>query len=528
MTIALAERDREPAPLPRIEVAAGGGGAGGAGGPGPHLKADRLASLDVFRGITIAAMLLVNNPGSWRHIYPPLRHADWHGWTITDLVFPFFLFIVGVAIPFSFAKRSAGPARDARGQLLARVWARALALFMLGELLTGFPSSGMTAVPDGFAMLAASRVASWAFCGLGIVLLLFPWHSRKASLLLPVIIAVLFYALATIIYFVNRNALANGLPGDFGFGNGLLRPENLRIPGVLQRIGICYGVAASIVLFVGWRTTLVAALLLMGGYAALMLKAPFPNHTTGSLTQEDNLARRIDETLLIRHARSSDDSGGVRAVNGKPATLWNHAYGAYPDPEGTLSTLPAIATVLIGVLVGTWLRTFRSTAERCAGVLVFGLFTLLLGIGLDRWLMPINKNLWTPSFTVFTAGLAMLVLGTCFYFVDVLGRRRWALPFVIYGMNAIAAFVAAGIVAKLMSLIVIHPAGAKGAVPLGTFLRDWAAASVVQANAALQHSGLRLVIDSPENQSLAFAILFVLAILVLMCVLYVLKIFVKV
>jgi predicted acyltransferase len=518
MTVTMPQR--EPAALPRIEAHAEPSAA----------RPPRLVSLDVFRGITIAAMLLVNNPGKGG-AYPALIHAGeqgagWNGWTPTDLIFPFFLFIVGVAIPFSFAKRIAS-GNESRGQLLAHVWARALSLFMLGELLTGFPYVAMEAVPEGFNGLKIVRYLAWGLCGVGILLLLTPWRSRKLSLLLPVVIAVLFYALACGISVVNARAIEAGLPRNFRFGNGLLRPENLRIPGVLQRIGICYGVAASIALFVGWRMIAVAAVAFMAIYTALMFKAPFPGHQTGSLSKEDNLARKIDEWLLIRYQHDAD--GNVVMRHGEPVTRWNHAYGEYPDNEGLLSTLPAIATVLIGILAGVWLRTFRSTAERCSGLLVFGLLTLLAGMALNRWLMPINKEIWTPSFTVFTAGMAMLVLGACFYFVDVLGRRRWAFPFVVYGMNAIAAYVAAGIVVRVLAMIRIVPPGAEKPVALSAFCRDWAAASVGQLDKLLENSALAgWTINTGHNQSLAYALLFVLAIFVLMCVLYVCRIFVKV
>jgi predicted acyltransferase len=194
-----------------------------------------------------------------------------------------------------------------------------------------------------------------------------------------------------------------------------------------------------------------------------------------------------------------------------------------------ISTLPAIATSLIGILVGVWLRTPRAPAERCAGVLVFGLLTLLLGLAMNRWYMPINKNIWTPSFTVFTAAMGMLCLGTTFYIADVLGRRRWALPFVIYGMNAIAAFVAAGLVVRI-ALIIKLPRGDEGQrISLITYVQNAAAGAVDQAGKWLQQVSPHFFnIATPQNESLAYAILFVLAILLLMSVMYVMRIFVKV
>ncbi len=460
-------------------------------------KSARLASLDVFRGITIAAMLLVNqqpDPKYW-----PLEHADaytWAGWTPTDLIFPFFLFIVGVATPFSMAKRLASGAT--RKELLGHVWTRALALFTLGQLLQGIPYIRLATIPSDHAWIFAVRIAAWVFCCLGVVLILVPWKSIKFTAILTGSFLILFYVFAIVMNVVIHKT--QGLSGDFTWGNGLLSPTTFRIPGVLQRIGICYGIAATIGLFVGWRTIIVAAIAFMAIYSALMLKAPFPGHKTGSITKEDNLARHIDEWLLIREGR------------------WNHAY-YYPDNEGALSTLPAIASVLIGILVGFWLRTTRPLAERCSGLLVFGLFVLLTGLALDRWLLPINKDMWTPSFTVFTAGMAMLCLGALFYCIDVLEKRRWFLPFKIYGMNAIAAFVLSGMLVRI-TIVVKTKMTVDGGKPLSL----WSAYQHVITDAVkhIPHIG------TPENASLIFALSYVVVILLVMEVMYAGRIFVKV
>ncbi len=486
-------------------------------------KPARLTSLDVFRGMTIAAMLLVNNPGLGT-AYAPLEHAEWHGWTPTDLIFPFFLFIVGVATPFSLAKRVAA---EGRRTVLGHIWIRALSLFMLGELLQGFPFNNFDPVPDGFLSLKIMRVLVWTFCSVGIVALLVPWRSRRLSLWIPVGVTVLFYLLAVMVWLVNRHAIRAGLPADFHFGNGLLRPDLLRIPGVLQRIGICYGVAATIALYCGWRTVAASAVALFVIYSILMLNAPYHDHVTGSLTERDNLSRRIDEDLLNRWG--------------------HHAYDAYPDNEGVLSTLPAIGSVLIGILVGLWLRTDKPTIERCAGLLAAGVLVTIVGKLLDWWLMPINKNIWTPSFTVFTAGLGMLTLGATFYFVDVRGRRWWTLPFMIFGANAIAAFIVAGLVTRAEYLIKVHDAHAetvqswaqsngyvkrepiRETVPLINYLREHIAYRVHVWSDALQQSSPHFPkFDQAGNLSLAYAIPYVLFIMLLMSVLYFAKIFVKV
>jgi predicted acyltransferase len=306
----------------------------------------RLASLDVFRGITVAGMVLVNNPGIWSAVYPPLRHADWHGWTPTDLIFPFFVFIVGVAIPFSLAGRAGGA--DAA---LPRVLRRALLIFALGIVLNGFP---------------------W-----------FHWAT-------------------------------------------------LRIPGVLQRIAISYLVAALVYLATGWRGQAVWAAALLLGYWALMTLVPVPGHGAGDLGKEWNLAAYLDRALL------------------GSAHMWRVA--KVFDPEGILSTVPAVATALAGVLTGQWLRSGRAPAALARGLAWAGVAALAIG-----WLwglaFPINKSLWTSSYVVFTAGWALLVLAFCYWLIDVRGVGGWGVPFVIFGVNALALYFLSTLMAKLFVLI---------------------------------------------------------------------------
>lgn len=457
-------------------------------------KPQRLVSLDVFRGITIAAMLLVNNPGQGR-AYGPLRHADWHGWTATDLIFPFFLFIVGVAIPFSMSKRAM---KAGKLELLGGIWFRALSIVLCGALLHALPLSSMDPLPKGYLTLWALRWVAVLFTVGGLFAVLYPlkqsWHWKWIIPSIGVGLVLLLVA----IHFANRHALASGIGESFRFGGGMMLPYKYRIPGVLQRIGICYGVAATIALFAGWRTVLAAAVVLMALYSALMLKAPFENHQVGSLTQKDNLARRIDEKVFR-----------------------NHVYGPYPDPEGLLSTMPAIASVLLGILCGYWLRTQRPAMERGTGLLAMGVAVTIVGVLLDWWLMPINKQLWTPSFTVFTVGLGMLTLGLIFWVVDVQGWKWWTWPWVVYGMNAIAAFVAAGVVARLLKLVKVN-VGEQRQQSLDTLMNDAAANGI--------HSLGQWVpaIDRPGMTSLAAALCFVLLIWVMMCVLYLFKVFIKV
>jgi predicted acyltransferase len=311
----------------------------------------RLVSLDVFRGATIAAMILVNNPGDWGNVYWPLLHAPWHGWTPTDLIFPFFLFMVGVSLTFS--RRL-----EARPALV-----RAAKLIGLGLLLAAYP------------------------------------------------------------YF------------------DLL---NLRWPGVLQRIALCYLAAWAARRWLSTRAQAALAAVLLAGYWLAMTRIPGPGGAPPSLEPDVNLAARVDRVFLTGH-------------------MWGQTKTW--DPEGLLSTLPAIATALLGLLCGAWLRARRSPARTTIGLLAVGLALLAAGVYwgdyAPAWLLfPFNKALWSPSFVLLTGGLAFAGFGLTYAMCDALGHRRWARPFETYGKNAIAVYVASGLLAD--TLYVIRWTGADG------------------------------------------------------------------
>jgi predicted acyltransferase len=357
----------------------------------------RLISLDAFRGATIAAMLLVNNPGSGRDVYAPLRHAAWHGWTPTDLVFPFFLWIVGVAITFAFAQRVAAGA-DNR-QLMAHVWRRAAIIFLLGLFLNAFP----------FGLLSAHH-----------------------------------FSLAT-----------------------------LRLPGVLQRIALCYLAASAIFLRSTWRGQLAWTGGLLVVYSALLMLVPVPGYGAGQLSAQGSLPWWIDSHILAGHTWSGAPTPGF-------------------DPEGLLSTLPAIATTLLGVLAGQILRTGATDSVKALRLGGLGVTLLISGLGLVPW-MPINKNLWTSSFTLFTAGAAALICAGFYWLIEVRGYRRWATPLIIYGSNAIVIFVLAGLLGRLLGVISwVGPTGA------AVTLKGW-----IYATAFVPYA-------TPVNASLLFAVAFVL------------------
>lgn len=326
---------------------------------------DRLISLDVFRGITIAGMILVNNPGNWSKVYTPLLHAPWHGWTPTDFIFPFFLFIVGVAMSLSLTKRI--ERGDSRWQLYSKIIRRTLIIFAIGFFLNLFP----------------------------------------------------FF--------------------DF---------KTVRIPGVLQRIAVCYFFAAVIMVESNKKWQIAWTIFLLVSYWILIKLVPVPGFGAGVLEPKGNLCWYIDSHLFAGHT-------------------WKGAPVPGFDPEGLLSTLPAIATVMLGVFTGDWLRTKRSHYEKVTELFAFGVLGLLVGIILDAWL-PINKNLWTSSYTIFMAGMALIFLAMCYWLIDIHGYRKWAKPFIVFGSNAILVFSLTTLLAKITITV-------KWAQPDGSelMLKNW-------------------------------------------------------
>ncbi|MEO6779117.1 MAG: DUF5009 domain-containing protein [Gemmatimonadaceae bacterium] len=375
----------------------------------------RLLSLDVFRGVTIAGMLLVNDPGSWGAIYPPLEHATWNGWTPTDVIFPFFLFIVGVTTHLSLGARRARGATDR--DIVLQILRRGAIIVLLGWLMAGFP----------------------------------------------------YYPLT--------------------------RLTEIRIGGVLPRIGVCYIAGALLTMKTTLKQQVVILAVLLYGYWFLQTLVPVPGqHEIGAL-----LLNRPDATL---------SAWLDRTVLGLPH-LW---VGSKTwDPEGILSTFPAIGTVILGVFAGRWLtRTEVPMAERLNGMFVVGSIGMMVGL-MWGWSFPINKSLWTSSYVIFTGGMAAVALAACVWIVDVKEIRWWTRPFVIYGTNAILAYVGSGVMARtIYSLIQVSYGG-----------------KVVSLETAIYEAGFASWLE-PRNASLAFAVCIVLFWLAILTVLYRRKIFLKV
>lgn len=309
-----------------------------------RVKGERLISLDAFRGFTIAAMIVVNDPGGSHHdAYPPLRHADWNGITPTDFIFPFFIFIVGVSIVLSYTKQQAKGVP--RSRMVGKILKRSLIIFALGVFLNLFP--------------------------------------------------------------------------DFNFAE-------TRIPGVLQRIALAFLACALLFLYTTRRTQIWLGAVTLVAYWLLMTLVPVPGYGEPLLEPGKNLAAWLDSILI-------------------PGTMYQGTW----DPEGVLSTFPSIVTGITGMLAG-YLLLSDKTRERKIIWLFFGGFLAYALGNVWNWFFPINKNLWTSSYVLYTSGLAAMVLAAFYFFIDVLGYIRWTKPGVIFGSNAITAYVIAGLLPALL------------------------------------------------------------------------------
>lgn len=368
----------------------------------------RLISLDVFRGLTIAGMILVNNAGSWDYVYPALSHAEWHGVTPTDLIFPFFLFIMGVAIPFAFSKRIV-TGTDKR-KLLPKIVSRTAILILLGLIINIFPAY------------------DWNFL------------------------------------------------------------ERIRIPGILQRIAIAYFSISLLYLYTNIKIQAIIAFLILILYWAAMTLIPVPGVGYSNLEPATNLSAWIDRMVFSDH-------------------VWE--YTKYWDPEGLLSTLPAISSGLFGLLTGWWIRSNRGSDVKTIHMFLFGCISIVVSLFWDM-LFPLNKNLWTSSYVLYTTGMALLFFACCYWIIDVKGYTWWIKPFIVFGSNAITVFFLSEIIAGIFYMINVPVRGVKVELKeyiYQTFFYSWL---------------------SPIDASLAYALVYVLFWLGIMRILYAKKIFIKI
>lgn len=314
-----------------------------------EVKKERIISIDFLRGLTVAFMIFVNSPGNWDYVHPWFAHATWNGCTPTDLIFPFFLFIVGLSISFSFSKLSE---QQKKRMLLLKIFKRAVLLFLIGLLLNGFP----------------------------------------------------YYHL-----------------------------ETLRIPGVLQRIAIVFLICSVLYLYTNWLFQLVIILSLLLGYWMLLTCVEVPGELVTGLEPTNNLAAWVDHCLLKEHVWAKS----------KP---W--------DPEGILSTLPAIASGLIGTLAGSKIKHVSNKNFLIIYFVMIGNLLLLLGVSWNI-VFPINKNLWTSSYVLFTSGIALHALALSYWLMDMKGYRKFTKPLLAFGSNAISAYILSELIEACFNLIMV-------------------------------------------------------------------------
>jgi predicted acyltransferase len=349
----------------------------------------RLLSLDVMRGLTMASMILVNNPGDWGKVHAPLLHATWHGCTFTDLVFPFFLFMVGASMPFSFEKRRS---TSERRDLVVKILRRGLILFLLGFVLGLLPN------------------VLW-----------------NPSVILT-----------------------------------------CRIPGVLQRIAICYTAVALLSLYTNSTARWIIAGVLIVIYSLGMFFIPVPGYGASSFEIEGNFCWWLDNQLLFGHTWSGAPAKGF-------------------DPEGVWSTLTAIAGTQFGYFAGQMLAKNDHAYKKVTMLFVFGQLSLLAGYVASFW-MPINKQLWTTSYLFVVTGLALNVLAVFYLLIDIRGWRGGTTFWLVFGTNSILAYVLSSVLGDVFGLI-----------PVGeSDFKSWIVANLAQ-------NGL-----SPRDASLIWALGFVL------------------
>lgn len=412
----------------------------------------RLISLDVLRGLTIILMTIVNNPGDWGHVYSPLLHAEWHGCTPTDLVFPTFLFIVGVSVVL------ATPGKNLNIHALQKIITRTLRIFCLGLFLSFFSKINAFGL-EGLPLLVIRLVVTAA-----VVVALFSDYDRRLQ----------FYA--AVVAFLTMMILAFGGFADY---------ETVRIPGVLQRIAIVYLIVSLLYLKTTWKTQALIGVVVLLAYWALMTLIAVPGIGAPNFEKGTNLAAWLDNYLL-------------------PGHLW--ATSKTWDPEGILSTLPAIGTGIGGLLVGTLLTNSFSKDKKALYLLIAAVSAIVVG---QLWniVFPINKALWTSSYVLYAAGLASLCLVVLYYVIDVLGISGWTRFFVIFGVNPMVVFFFSGIIPRVLSSIKVgHPNDlAHQPIGLQTYFYEFQ---------------LSPLFSDPINASLAYALIYLALWFVILYILY--------
>ncbi|GJM36187.1 MAG: hypothetical protein DHS20C18_51880 [Saprospiraceae bacterium] len=377
-------------------------------------KGQRLRALDIFRGLTVAAMILVNNPGDWSTVYPPLLHTKWNGCTIADLIFPFFLFIVGLSISLALGNQlRQGKEKPA---IAFKIIRRSILIFSLGVFLAAFPNFGFS---DDHVHLTI--------------------HYFLLSL---VILAVFFREIAGQNQFDShlfaqrwRTALGYFVVGTISILfmltlSGFLpySISHLHLPGVLQRIAIVYACGGLLFLYTPWRIQLSFGIGILLLYWMVMMVIPVPGYGHANLDPVHNMATWTDRFMI---------NSIYFWVTGHSHHWTEFHLG---DPEGFLSTIPAITTAIIGILAGKWLTTRNSNYKKVTGILAVGAILVFMGLFWDLE-FPINKKLWSSSYVLYTGGIALLVFGIIYWLEDILGYLPMTKPAVVFGTNALFIYL---------------------------------------------------------------------------------------
>ncbi len=329
------------------------------------LKKKRLLALDILRGITIAGMILVNDPGSWSYIYAPLEHAVWNGLTPTDLIFPFFMFMMGISTYISLKKYKFTFSHEAGRKILKRT----IVIFAIGYGINWLSTMCLT------------------------------WHRLNIE--------------------------------EISFGEHLWRSVicfgDVRILGVMQRLGICYGATALIALLMRHRNI---PYLIAGLLSAYFLLLCFGN---GFADNETNILSVVDRTVLGIHRMYNDH--GI-------------------DPEGILSTIPSIAHVLLGFCIGRWMMEEAEVGEKIQRLFIIGTILTFSGFLLSYG-CPINKKIWSPTFVLVTTGLGSMFLALLIWIIDVKGYKRWSRFFESFGVNPLFIYVLAAVLSVMFGNILL-------------------------------------------------------------------------
>lgn len=368
---------------------------------------ERLISLDVFRGLTILLMTIVNNPGDWGNVYPPLLHAEWHGCTLTDLVFPFFIFIMGVAVPLAM------PDKFYDGTTFNKILVRSLRMLCLGIFFNFFGKIqlfGLEGIPLLMGRLIITVAVGYALMGS---------FSSKIKNILAFSILFIYLFLAY---------------------SGIEAYQDVRLPGVLQRIAIVYFVVSLLYLKTSQKTQIIPAIVLLLGYWAIMTLIPVPGIGEANLDKGTNLASWLDNILLKGHMY-------------RGTVTW--------DPEGILSTIPSIVNGIIGLLIGQLLQTDMIKIQKTQRMGIIGTVLIFFGLIWDI-IFPINKSLWTSSYVLYTTGLATVVLTILYYIIDIANYKKGFKPFLVWGVNPMIVFFTSQIIPQALVMIEFqnphHPA----------------------------------------------------------------------